>query len=475
MTVTASDESRAVALCGEGAALFDAGDHTAAISRYRRATELAPSMLALHLVLANAQRIANDTRGARASLQVALDVAARPTIADEFELGRALVDAGAGAHAVRSFRRVSDARPRDAGAAAALAAALRDAQQPDAAWAEVTRALTLSPNDPVALHTAALIRHDLADYAAALALCEQSLRLRPDSNGTRMTRGYLRQLLGDARGGWRDFESRPLPHPGTGAQEWKGESLLGKSILLLGEQGVGDQFQCVRFALHPSIRAARRVIIGCQPDAVTLLQAAGFEAVSRHSPVVTDYFVPLLSLPDRLDIGAHWQGETSPYLALPDLHPSNRGAGFHRIGVVWSGNPAHRNDAVRSIPVSLVATLPDAHPDLSFVCLQHETTAHDAMSRRWEHPESGDWLATARQLCTLDVLITVDTGIAHLAGALGVPVWILLPHVPDWRWGVSGSSSAWYASARLIRQESRGDWAEVLVRVSQALRDAAPA
>jgi len=462
-------EALGVALCMEGTALSDKGDMPGALAHYQAAVEAAPGVLSLYLILSNAQALSGDTLGARATLRTAARVSSRFDLESEFTLGRALVDAGAGADAVRCFRRVSAELPRDAGAAAALAAALRDAQQPVDAWREVQRALRLAPNDPVAALTAAQIRHDLADYEGAMAWCEKSLALRPDSSGARVTRGYLRHLTSDSRGGWSDFEARPLPAPRNSVALWRGESLSGRSILVLGEQGVGDQFQFLRFVMHPALQAATRVVVAVQRDAVLLLRASGYDAVARDDVVQTDVYVPLLSLPLLLEVDADWRAELeAPYLVLPESLQRRRGA-IKRVGVVWAGNPAHRNDAVRSIPAAAMHGLLQAHPSLTFVCMQHDVRDVDLPIDRWERPRAGDWLATARELCTLDLLITVDTGIAHLAGALGIPVWILLPHVPDWRWGTGGQRTPWYAAARLFRQPARGDWSRVITNVSAAL------
>ena len=113
-----------------------------------------------------------------------------------------------------------------------------------------------------------------------------------------------------------------------------------------------------------------------------------------------------------------------------------------------------------------------SRPEVQFVCLQHGLSGRDVPMGTVAAPPCRDWLDTARQLCRLDLLITVDTGIAHLAGALGVPVWLLVSHVPDWRWGISGSSTPWYASVRLFRQPARGDWSRVLTNVNAALSGA---
>jgi tetratricopeptide (TPR) repeat protein len=471
MTDVQAGHSAAIASCAEGALLTEAGDPLGAIACYQRAIEHAPSLLPLHIMLANAQQLHGDVLDARATLRRAIRVTERPDADADFTLGKALVEAGAGADAVPCFRRVRAEFPADPAAAAALAAALRDAQQADEAWTEIQSALRLAPHDAVALLTAALIRHDLGDFAGALSLVEESLTLRPTSATARVTRGYLRHLLGDATGGWNDFESRALPRPDTSAQLWAGESLAGKTLLLMGEQGVGDQFQFLRYAQHPRIQAADRVVIGCQAEAVALLRAAGFDAVARTSAVETEVYAPLLSLPRLLGVDASWSPAGGPYICLPDADRRDPRR-VRRVGVVWAGNPAHRNDTARSLPPSLMHGLLHTHPAVQFVCLQHGV-ADDAMPLgSWERPVHGDWLATARTLQTLDLLISVDTGIAHLAGALGTPVWILLPHVPDWRWGTSGSTTPWYPTARLFRQPVRGDWSRVLTNVSAALSGA---
>ncbi len=468
MPLTLSDESRALTACAEGSVLADAGDAAGAVKQYQHAVQLAPTLLPLHLILANAQQLAGDPLAARRTLRHAVRVTERTDAASDFTLGKALVDAGAGADAVSCFRRVRQQHPTDAAAAAALAAALRDAQQLDEAWREIRQALRMAPDDPVALHTAALIRHDFADYAGALQWCERSLLARPESATTRLTRAYLRHLSGNDAGGWADFEARALPTPIIPCLPWRGESLESRTLLLLGEQGAGDQFQFLRFAHHPEVQTAARVVISCQPDAVALLRASGYDAVARDEPVAVDYFVPLLSLPLRLGVGADWRGAGPSYLRVPDTAPTSA-ARVRRIGVVWAGNPTHRNDAVRSMPGALLSGLSRAHPDVQFISLQHGASEVDVPSRDWERAPHGDWLTTARQLCSLDLLVSVDTGIAHLAGALGVPVWILLPNVPDWRWGAAGSGTPWYPRVRLFRQPARGNWARVVTNVSAAL------
>ena len=458
-----------VQLCTDGAALTERGDHAGAVAMYEQALSAAPQMLDLSLLLANAQQLAGDELAARTTLRQAVRFAIRPTIDAEFTLGKALVDAGAGADAVACFRRVRTALPNDAVAIAALAASLRDAGDPETAWTEILQALGRDEGDPLTLLTAARIRHDLGDFDGAQEWCERALTLDPALSRAQVTRGYLRHLRGDAVGGWQDFESRPLPDPGTTAQRWHGEPLDGRTLLVMGEQGVGDQLQFVRFTRHRALNDAGRIVVSVNEELVSLLRACGVDAVARGTEPRTQLFVPLLSLPHVLRLGDDRCNAGGRYLAPSVADSSAARPVTRRVGLVWAGNPAHRNDRTRSFAGSLLGTLVRNHPGVTFVSLQRGAAAQTPPVGLSETATEGDWLETAAQLATLDLLITVDTGIAHLAGAMGRPVWLLLPQVPDWRWGPSGISTAWYPSARLFRQQARGDWAGVLTRVSAAL------
>ena len=469
MTVTVSVESRAATLCAEGAAMAEIGDSAGSIRCYQQAVAQAPALLDLHLILANAQVLIGRTLDARETLRHAARVAVRADARAEFALGRALVEAGAGADAVPCFMLARAAFPRDAAVVSALAAALREAHRPDEAWTEIQNALRLAPRDPVALLTAAMIRHDLADFAGASQWCNASLQERPDSPGAQVSRAYLHFLLGESTAAWHDFESRPLPQSATGAKDWNGEPLRGKTILVMGEQGVGDQFQFMRFLRHHTLQQASRLVMSCHPDAVSLLRAAGYDVISRDQRIKTDFCVPLLSLPHRLGINAEWHNGAT-YLTLPDS-PRQPAGPVKRVGFVWAGNPAHRNDSARSMSFKQMRDILLAHSNVQFVCMQHDVREGELPGLACEYSASGNWLTTARELCTLDVLMTVDTGIAHLAGALGVPVWLLIPHVPDWRWAGGGSQTPWYITMRLFRQHARGDWSQVLTNVGECLKD----
>ena len=238
-------------------------------------------------------------------------------------------------------------------------------------------------------------------------------------------------------------------------------------MLVTAEQGVGDQFQFVRFVPLLRERGAGRVVVECHADAVSLLSANGFEAVARGAPPETDWHVPLLSLPHRLQLGSAVGGERVPYLRAPGA-PARRADGRRRLGLVWAGNPSFPGRVTRDLDVE---RLPEilAIPGIDWLSLQFGEAgdaAPDGLARA-ELP--GDWAATASLLADLDGLVTTDTGIAHLAGAMGVPTWVMLQHVPDWRWGLRGDTTPWYPTARLVRQAKWGDWRGVVARLETAL------
>jgi tetratricopeptide (TPR) repeat protein len=468
MTLGSVDRS-AAAWCAEGAAHTDRGDNAAAALCFAAAVALDPTSLDLHLLLANAQRLIGDELSARDTLRAAVTRAKRPDVHAEFALGSALVAAGAGADAVPCFRRVRSLRQRDPAAAAALAAALRESGDLAAAQREIDVALKLDARAPAALLTAARIQHDRGDMDRALQLCERSLRLHPNARSAQLTRSYLHHLRGQRADGFRDFEARAMPTPPSDIRRWNGESLAGRSLLVIGEQGVGDQFQFVRFVQHPRVQAAHEVVVSCQRDAVALLRASGINAVARGEEPACDTWVPLLSLPLQLEAFDDAALMPEPYLRATNSDDASATSATGRIGLVWAGNPMHHNDAVRSMPSALVQKFVDAHPEISCVSLQHGAQASQVSAAHVVSLAARTWLETAAILRELQLLITVDTGIAHLAGAMGVPVWLLVPHVPDWRWGMHGTTTPWYPSIRLFRQSTRGDWSGVMRDVAHSL------
>ncbi|MDQ8160037.1 MAG: tetratricopeptide repeat protein [Gemmatimonadota bacterium] len=448
--------------CLAGFAAAEAGDHTAAMALYTEAVAHDPERVDLRLVLANAQRLAGEVLAARRTLRGGVAAAQRAPIEQAYALAGLLVELGEGATAVPLFTRVATQRPKDAGALAALATALRDAGQLPAAMTRAQRAMALAPSNPAVLFARGQVYHARGDTTAAIADYDRALRHRPAHAPTLLQRGYSRLLAGDHAGGWTDYEARGLPVSSTGARDWHGEPLEGGSLLLLAEQGIGDQLQFLRFAALAQARGAGRVMVEAHASLVGLLRANAIDAVPRGSPPPSDWSAPLLSLPHRLGLGADVMTGAVPYLrATPGpapLLPVPKGR--PRLGLVWSGNPEFPRNAERSLDADTVRAL--VHTDtVDWIALQQGPAALDLEGVVPSVGTLTDWETTARVLAALDGLVTTCTGIAHLAGAMGVPVFVLLPVVPDWRWGLRTERSPWYPSARLVRQRQPGDWQSV--------------
>lgn len=282
----------------------------------------------------------------------------------------------------------------------------------------------------------------------------------------------LKLLTGDWAGGFAGYEWRwkrsggePLPSY-RASQPWNGKPKPGRSILLFGEQGLGDTIQFARFAGHVA-RLGMEVVLHVQPPLVRLLQGlAGVrQVVSRaDAPPRTDHHAALMSLPHLLRLAPE-DAAAPAYLSAPAAPRGDR----RRVGLVWAGAAGHRNDANRSIPADLFADLVRGAPDIDFVSLQVGPAAKDLPGVPDLGASFTDFADTAAAMAGLDLVISVDTAPAHLAGALGVPLWVLLPAVPDWRWGLEGADTPWYPSARLFRQPRAGDWPAVLAAVAAAL------
>jgi hypothetical protein len=262
--------------------------------------------------------------------------------------------------------------------------------------------------------------------------------------------------------------------------------LAQKALLIYAEQGRGDTFQFIRFLALLGQRGAR-VVFECPPDLVKLLR--GLEGIDCLLPQGTplppvDLQVPLLSLPGLLGTTLDSVPSRVPYLkADPSLVDRwrDRLAGMQgrKVGISWQGNPHNRNDRARSVP--LAAFVPLAHvPGVVLVNLQRgfgsEQLAElagkaEIVDLLDQAQESGDaWVDSAALIAALDLVITVDTAVANLAGALGVPVWLALPFTPDWRWLLDREDSPWYPTMCLFRQTRPGDWPEVFARLASRLQ-----
>ncbi len=365
--------------------------------------------------------------------------------------------------------------------------ALRALLQPEDALASYDRAFALRPDHVEALVNRANALQDLQRYDDALATYEHALAIDADLSSAHHNEALCRLLMGDFASGWRKYEWRWRdmqlePFKRTFGQPlWLGKApLAGKTILLHAEQGLGDTIQFARYATYAAKRGAN-VVMEVPPALLSLLTR--LEGVSHlvgcGEPLPPfDYHCPLLSLPLAFDTRLDSVPAAVPYLCNePERVAAWRlrlgDDGRPRVGLVWSGSVTHKNDRNRSIP--LQALLPLLEAKAQFVSLQKDVRPADqaVLRERGDIQHIGeqleDFADTAAVIGSIDLLITVDTAVAHLAGALGKPVWILLPLTPDWRWLLDRDDSPWYPTARLLRQRKIGEWAPVIERAARDL------
>ncbi len=360
----------------------------------------------------------------------------------------------------------------------------------DDAIACYRRALALAPGHAGAWNNLGLALQEQNRRDEAADAFREALAADPDAHRVRWNLAMARLSLGD-RGGWRDYESRlSVPElggrvPDPGVPRLDTTDVRGRTILVEGEQGLGDTLQFARYASTLASRGAR-VVVRAPPSLAGLLRTVPgvAEVVDPQARPRCDAWLPLASLPGLLDASPWGEPSTGPYLradaALVSAMRAELGERRARVraGIAWAGNPRHPNDRRRSCPLASLAPLL-ARADVDWYSLQRgdgeDQIAHvPAASRLHLLDARNDFERKAALIENLDLVVSVDTSIAHLAGALGKPVWILLPFAADWRWGVAGATTGWYASARLFRQPSVGDWSSV-VREALAALDAGAA
>jgi tetratricopeptide (TPR) repeat protein len=410
--------------------------------------------------------------------------------------GVTLLELGDVPGALASLEQATRLNPQDAEAHLNKGNALRASWQLEAALESYERALALKP-DFVEAHTnrgVALVQ--LARYEDAGASFERAIALRPEHASAVFNRGLLRLLLGDFERGWPDYEWRFRVGAMSGAlgrygpRLWSGsgsgseERLEGRRILLYGEQGFGDTIQFARYIEKVAALGAD-VTLEVQPQLAVLLRSQGLHGVSavveagEAVPAAHDYHSPLMSLPRAFGTRlTSIPGAAVPYLRSDPMRVARwqerLGARTRpRIGLAWSGRATHWNDRNRTL--SLAEWLAHLPPGFQYVSLQKEVRETDRTTLR-ANPhimdvarELGDFADTAALCDCLDLIISVDSSVAHLGGALGKRTWILVPFNPDWRWLLGRDDSPWYPTATLYRQKGMGEWREVLERVGAEL------
>jgi tetratricopeptide (TPR) repeat protein len=349
------------------------------------------------------------------------------------------------------------------------------------------KALTFKPDFVDAMVNCSTLLKDMLRLEEAIQLNERALSIDPSASGAHLNLAICQLLQGKFPEGLPHFEwrwntdqlrdsARSFTQPA-----WRtGETLAGPTVLLHAEQGLGDTIQFCRYAAMAA-RQGLRVVLEVQPVLVDLLQGLEGAAtvVARGSTLPSfDAHCPLMSLPLVMETTLATIPAPSRYIGVQSVRSAvwRKTLGEvsqKRVGLVWSGRPEHKNDHNRSIPLADYALMLDSRCD--YHCLQKEIRREDLHElqsrtdiRSWSQ-DLDSFVDTAALIECMDLVVAVDTSVAHLAAAMGKPVWLLLPYSPDWRWLLERTDTPWYPSMTLFRQRASGDWSDVVRRVGAAL------
>jgi tetratricopeptide (TPR) repeat protein len=510
------------ALANLGVALAQQGQLAEAVPTLRQAIRVKPDFAQAHHNLGVALAQSGELEQAAASLREAIRL--KPDYAEAYyNLGNTLVELNWREEAVPVFRRALELKPDYVDALNNLGLALTELGKPGEAAVVLQQAERLKPDHAEALNNLGLALADQGQFEEAIAAYDRSLRvnphyaeahtnlgsaykeqgrleeaiacydyalwLQPDAASTHWNRSLARLQQGDYERGWAEYEwrwrrkrarRRPFSQPA-----WDGAPLEGRTMLLYMEQGLGDMIHFIRYAPLVKERGGS-VVVEC-PDILLRLFAgmAGIDQLVAEGSELPpfDVHAPLMSLPCLLGTRLDTVPADVPYLAVPaELVERWRGwlAGYvtYKVGIVWQGNPHHKWDRYRSVRLADFAPIA-AVPGVELISLQKGDAADALRSHHRsfrvtelpapQDPESGTFAETAAVMKNLDLIVTVDTAVAHLAGALALPVWVALSTIVDWRWQLERADTPWYPTMRLFRQETLGKWGPVFARMADEL------
>lgn len=456
-----------------------------AIRSCQRANALQPDLARSFTLLGDACLAMNGHAEALSSYEHAL--ALQPgQFAPLVNSGIALLKLGRVNEAIQALEQALALEPAHATAMSNLAGALREAERWDEAWAHCQNALRIDPEHAGAHMNRGNVLLDRGDLGAARDAFAKVVALQPDDADSQWSLGWCDLLMGDWDRGLPQLEWR-WKRPGfTSAPRsfskplWLGrEDLRGRTILLHAEQGLGDTVQFCRYVPQLSAMGAR-VLLEVQAPLHKLSGSLSgvAQVIVKGAGLLPpfDFHCPLMSLPlamgasvNMKPAGAYLHADAALSRAWADRLGSRKGP---RVGLVWSGNASHRNDRLRSI--SAVALLHAMPPGIELYSLQKDVRGSDRAAMQ-EHgvidlaADLHSFAETAALIDHMDLVLSVDTSVAHVAAAMGKPTWIMLTKMPDWRWLMGRDDTPWYESVRLFRQNRWGQWDDVLAKLNQSL------
>ncbi len=460
------------------------GNHETALRLMGRAVALKPDFAQAHSNLGVALQEQGRLPEAVASLRTAVSIS--PDSADaNHNLGVALQKMEEGAEAIPSFRKALAIRPDYTEAQRGLGNALRSEGRLAEA-ANIFQKLVASKKAEAEDHNIlGIILRELGQVEEAVKCYRQALAINPNHIEAEHNLGHALLLAGRYEEGWERYEKRFLSKGYKSRIQkfseplWTGGPLNGKAIFLHAEQGFGDSIQFIRYAKLVSEKYGGKVIVECQKKLKSLFSTApGIDVLLAAGEEVPDFDVhaPLMSVPHIIGTTLQTIPAEIPYITTKNLpKPIEIGpeSGI-KIGFLWAGSTINKRGKVRTVEVSLFERLIRTQRT-KFYSLQFGDPGTELKATRFcdEVTDLGPFLEgfaeTAAVVDQLDLIITVDTYLAHLAGAMGKPAWVLLPHSPDWRWLLERADSPWYPSVRLFRQPAIGDWEAVFAEVEDSL------
>jgi tetratricopeptide (TPR) repeat protein len=458
-----------------------------AITYYHKALKYNPYFIDAYLNLGNLLQETGQLDEAIKNYQKVIEI--NPNFAGAYyNLGVVLQEKGQLREAISAYQKAIHLNPSYIDAYHDLGYVYHMNSQFDEAIRFYQKALQLNPKLFDAHNNLGRVLQEQRHNEEAIACYQKAIQLNPDFAEAHFNLSIVLLLLGNFKQGWREYEWRwklkeqrryNFPQP-----VWDGSDIEGRTIFLYAEQGFGDTIQFIRFVPLVAERRAT-VIIECQRELKSLLQTVqGVAKVITNEDQLPDFDIhcPLLSLPLLLGIALESIPAAVPYIAIESMliakwkerlkHDNSQ----FKIGIVWSGNP--RNMIFLKKSFALNTFLPLASLDkITLYSLQKGEAAREAKNppqgmRLIDYTdEINEFLDTAAFIKNLDLVISIDTAVAHLAGALGKTVWTLLPFSPDWRWMLNREDSPWYPTMRLFRQSSPGDWETVIEKVSNDLHE----